>query len=171
VSHFVKIGQTSWYEPGDWMKRASAKWPILYRVGCKTLTQSTSEIGQTASPCQILWRSVIYQCLWRRPPAVLFLIRIFNCKYLSGVNMLLCAKFHDDWSSRCEDMAIYHFLTVRLCIRKTLNVCAWGTKWNIDVHEIATFKTWVKKAAMQDTATRNSCWKNSLQLFLRYLVD
>jgi len=49
-------------------------------------------------------------------------------------------------------------------------MCPYTTLWNIDVQEIAMLKTCVKQAAMHDSATQNSCWKNSLQLFLRYLV-
>jgi len=44
-------------------------------------------------------------------------------------------------------------------------MCRYTTLWNIGVQEIAMLKIWVKQAAMQDSATQNSCSKNPYSYF------
>jgi len=36
--------------PRDWLRRTSPKWPILCRVGCKTLTQPISQSSFLLTP-------------------------------------------------------------------------------------------------------------------------
>ena len=40
--------------PRDWLGRKSPKWPVLCRVGRKTLTQSINESGCACSGCDLL---------------------------------------------------------------------------------------------------------------------
>jgi len=48
-------------------------------------------------------------------------------------------------------------------------MCRYTTLWNINVEKLATVKNWVKQAAMQDSATQNTRWKNSCAMMLALL--
>jgi len=71
-------------KPRDWLGRTSLKWPILYRVGRKTITQSDSQFSTNTllafghsllalTPLGIITRYKMFSCRWgtaRRPDLV-----------------------------------------------------------------------------------------------------
>jgi len=63
--------------------------------------------------------------------------------------------------SVCGGDATLCQISLTTCYTTTLHYL-----WNINVQKIVMLKSWVKQAAMQDSPSQDSCWKNSCTVML-----